>query len=384
MSAEISQSQFSDIVGAIYDSAVEPGRWPQTLSQICAAIGSPSSAIFMLDLVSYNFKIPQIWGEAPEYTRVLFGPLRDDNLRLFQTLTALHISTDGPMVISRILPRQEFLASRMYQEWCRPQGYIDGIFSNVIAHGRKVGFVGVTRHERDGVATDVEVSFMRLLASHLRRAITISDLLDMRTLEAGALKSTLDGVTLGVVIVADDSHILHANDAARAMFKVGAPVQAMNGFLVAEARGASEELSRAIAIARRTETSLGATGFNVPLIRNDGPPAMAHVLPLSHGDIRTRLIPRAAAAVFITLSETVPSSDIAGVAAAYNLTRAESRLLTELAKGHTLTEALVGLGIGEPTAKTQLRSIFAKTGVSRQAELIDLIRRLQPPVRGQS
>jgi hypothetical protein len=36
----------------------------------------------------------------------------------------------------------------------------------------------------------------------------------------------------------------------------------------------------------------------------------------------------------------------------------------------TVEEAAADLGIAIPTARTQLKSIFAKTGVQRQAELV--------------
>ncbi|WP_043239961.1 helix-turn-helix transcriptional regulator [Bosea sp. LC85] len=39
------------------------------------------------------------------------------------------------------------------------------------------------------------------------------------------------------------------------------------------------------------------------------------------------------------------------------------------------------LGISEPTVRTQLQEIFAKTGTSRQAKLLLLLRNSTPPIR---
>jgi DNA-binding CsgD family transcriptional regulator len=60
------------------------------------------------------------------------------------------------------------------------------------------------------------------------------------------------------------------------------------------------------------------------------------------------------------------------VAAAYNLTPAETRLLADLLAGQTLAQAAASLNIAETTARGHLDSIFAKTGVSRQADLMRL------------
>ena len=58
--------------------------------------------------------------------------------------------------------------------------------------------------------------------------------------------------------------------------------------------------------------------------------------------------------------------------AAYDLTPAETRVLAGLLAGRTLAETAVALGIAASTAKTHLDHIFAKTDVTRQADLMRL------------
>jgi DNA-binding CsgD family transcriptional regulator len=57
----------------------------------------------------------------------------------------------------------------------------------------------------------------------------------------------------------------------------------------------------------------------------------------------------------------------------YHLTPAEERLATLLAQGESLKEAAEGLGISRNTAATQLKSVFQKTGVHRQSDLVRLV-----------
>jgi DNA-binding CsgD family transcriptional regulator len=57
----------------------------------------------------------------------------------------------------------------------------------------------------------------------------------------------------------------------------------------------------------------------------------------------------------------------------YNLTKAEVNLAKLLAEGANLDQASAELGIARNTARAQLRSIFAKTGVSRQSMLVSLM-----------
>jgi DNA-binding CsgD family transcriptional regulator len=110
-------------------------------------------------------------------------------------------------------------------------------------------------------------------------------------------------------------------------------------------------------------------------------PAVAHVLPLAHGDVRTRLMPEATAAVFIGRADDPPPRDLAAFAGSFGLTPAETRLMEQLAGGATLEEAGDALGISRGTVKTHLNRIFSKTEVSRQADLIALVDRVVPPVQ---
>jgi DNA-binding CsgD family transcriptional regulator len=61
------------------------------------------------------------------------------------------------------------------------------------------------------------------------------------------------------------------------------------------------------------------------------------------------------------------------IARLFGLTSAEARLAALLADGMSLAEAAAALAISEGSARTYSKRIFAKTGVSRQAELVRLV-----------
>ncbi|MEJ0097095.1 MAG: helix-turn-helix transcriptional regulator [Bauldia sp.] len=58
------------------------------------------------------------------------------------------------------------------------------------------------------------------------------------------------------------------------------------------------------------------------------------------------------------------------MAVAYDLTPSETRVLAFVLEGKTLSATADLLQISENTVKTHLRNIFAKTGLSRQADLV--------------
>jgi DNA-binding CsgD family transcriptional regulator len=60
----------------------------------------------------------------------------------------------------------------------------------------------------------------------------------------------------------------------------------------------------------------------------------------------------------------------------FRLTEAEARLATQLALGESLEKVADQFGIAKETARSQLKSIFTKTGVHRQAELVAVLAKL--------
>ncbi len=79
--------------------------------------------------------------------------------------------------------------------------------------------------------------------------------------------------------------------------------------------------------------------------------------------------------ILVDLDER-PTPDCAILQAVFGLTKAEARLACELACGDTIEDIAEEHGVSISTARVQLKSIFAKTGTSRQAELVALLIRL--------
>ena len=198
---------------------------------------------------------------------------------------------------------------------------------------------------------------------------------------AEALGTTLDKFAVGVIIVAADARILHANAAARHMLEARSPVISFGGCLGALDAELTKELRRAIAAARTDAAHIGGTGIGVPLTDRDMTAAAAHVLPLARRDARERGEAASAAVVFVARANMMLPVDVGTVARIYGLTPAETRVLQHLIAGASLTEAATALGVSETTAKTHRNHIFLKTGVSRRTELFALIGRLVPPIR---
>lgn len=66
------------------------------------------------------------------------------------------------------------------------------------------------------------------------------------------------------------------------------------------------------------------------------------------------------------------------------LTASESRLASHIVSGHSLKTASNELALTEESARTYLKRVFSKLGISRQAELVSTVARLCSPIRTHS
>lgn len=143
--------------------------------------------------------------------------------------------------------------------------------------------------------------------------------------------------------------------------------------------GPAAALPLAVRQAGENEAEIGRRGFGIPLRRADGAPCVLHVLPLQHGAIRPGLAPAATAAIFVAPAASPVPAPSEALAALFDLTTAETRILSLLAAGMSLSQIARELGVQTSTARTHLLRLFAKTGTHRQAELIKLATSLTTP-----
>jgi DNA-binding CsgD family transcriptional regulator len=85
-------------------------------------------------------------------------------------------------------------------------------------------------------------------------------------------------------------------------------------------------------------------------------------------------------AIFVSDPDQQSEAPQAVITQLFGFTPTEATLALLLVNGLTLDEASAELGVSRNTARTHLRSVFAKTGVSRQTLLVRLILKSVAPL----
>ncbi len=378
MSAALSHQHLSDLIGRVYDCALDPSRWESTLTDAKNWLSCQSAVLHLNDVRHDRVLLHKGVGLDPEWVEQM-GPYVPDMHSLLPAEPVL----EEPHVLSRDTPRSVIEASPFVQEWLRPQGLSDVAQLFLLHTPTRFSGLGLSRHESAGVFGNREIEILRFLLPHMRRAVTISNVLEVRAIENARMAETLGALKIGTVLADEEGRILYANRAAEAMMRDGGPLRGNGGILGAVGLAVSAEIKEAIRLAAVNESGIGKAGLAVRLTEDDAPAMVAHVLPLRRGELRARIEPGSVAAVFVNPAADYEASALS-VAATFGLTPAETRVLPHVLAGKTVAETAADLGIATTTARTHLDKIFAKTGVSRQAELIRLAARVAPPAQSTS
>lgn len=381
MSAVLSTRVFSALVARIYDCAVEPQHWPDTLERLRTQLGHWNSVMALQALptgrvlLGYTANIPPAYAEQiGRYGEHIIGAWGGARV------SAAHPSSE-PAVLSRLNASSIGDQTNPYmRDWCEPQGITDCL-ALVLARDRDaIGSVAFGRHRDQPPIGDTDVENARLLTPHLQRAAAISRLLDEGSARSMQLALALDRLSSPVLLVSADAAVLHANRPATTLLHQRTILALERGHLSSPLPAVARALVDALARCARDESSLDRHGMGIPARATDGDVRAIHVLPLAKERGRVQLGDAASAAVFVSMLRAEAGGATQMLAALYELTPAEAKVCDLVTSGWSLKDAAAHLDISASTVRTHMLRIYDKVGVHRQVDLVNLASSLSVPV----
>ena len=224
--------------------------------------------------------------------------------------------------------------------------------------------------QREGI-----LGFIRTMAS-LR--ISMSRML----LEKTAVEETLTKLAPACLILDRDRRVIFSNRAG-ARFKDKSNRTQKGGVLAPRFSTAFkaifDQMFEYKAEGADASQDLSTKVFSIPLSEDSACPVFVSALPSIDlhlgGDSRT---PDELFAVFVPQQESFPDAGVLEIT--LGLTPSEARLAEQIVRGKSVSFAAEALSIREHTARTYLKRIFSKLGVSRQSELGAAATRLHVPM----
>ncbi len=219
-----------------------------------------------------------------------------------------------------------------------------------------------------------EREFFEELGTHIQRAVANGMQLIQLDSERKLLAKTISGRSIGTISLDRRGKVINCNLAADEMArsKDGFSISD-NQLQIANSKARSEffEKIEAMTQAESEETQSLLHAMSIERPSGKSPYEMLiKAIPIDRS-VESEKTPHVM--VFFSDPEKKVEIDIKMLISLYGLTRAESLLAKNLAAGYSLDQSAANLGIARNTARAQLRSIFAKTGVTQQSMLVSLI-----------
>ena len=220
--------RFSALIGDIYDAALEPSLWLTVLQDAARFVGGPAATVFSKAVVNKSGQVFHQYGLDPGCVRLYF----EKYIKLDPSTNSQIFAGVGDIISTKdFIDYEEFLETRFYIEWARPQFLVDSATAVLEKSATDVAMFTVFRHKRDGLVNDEMRRRMQLLTPHVRRAVLIGGLLDHKKSEAAQLADAFDGLSAGMFLVDGSGRIVHANTAGHVMINSASVLRAEVGRL---------------------------------------------------------------------------------------------------------------------------------------------------------
>jgi DNA-binding CsgD family transcriptional regulator len=215
--------------------------------------------------------------------------------------------------------------------------------------------------------TEADAERFCSLSRHLIRASSLGvarteNLSELRWEEA------IDRMSVGVLVIADDSRLLGANVEGRRLLTNARQLGLTGGRIRPYQSEKAAEFQDVMAKLARGEIDRAAM-LMTSLEEGGGDLLLGLVGAKSH-EVKTG--PSGCLRVFAYLSEL--DRDYGGLESllrqAFQLTKMEAKTTIALLRGMGIDEAARSLGLGPATVRTHVKNIYSKTGVQRQSQLV--------------
>lgn len=359
------QTPIDALADDFYEAAMLPEFWPVVLQTLSTSVSSVGATIIIAGGSSAGRWVSSesIRGMVEEWIAGQW------HLRSQRGARLVGLRKPGFVPDHEAFTPDEMDADPGYAEFLRPRGlgWAAGTFVGMPMGDAAI--VSIERRLDRGPFTSEDIVRLEALRPHIARSVLMAARLGLE--RAHAAVAALDAVGLPAALVRGNGGLVAANPLLESLDGEVIAIRYGKVHLSsATADGIFGQAIRQIALGRP-----GACSVPVRPLGN-GAAHIAHVIPVRKA---ARDIFTGTAAMIVMTPVTAPSAPHVGLLEGlFDLTPAEARVASGLAGGETIAELSRRLGTSEDTARTHLKSVFAKTGTRRQADLVALLSGLAP------
>ncbi|MFY1021854.1 helix-turn-helix transcriptional regulator [Ectopseudomonas khazarica] len=368
----LSVAQYDRIISSMYDAAFEPRALGEALNQLRQLFQANFVTLIMRATDEPELAPMIVSGEVEGVGdlsgEVLFISYHD------QAAPFTNLPPNEVFTIADLMSDSEWERSTFYLLYCQPHNVFDSLLANITTPDGGLLRFRISRPKSSPRFSEDERKLCELFLPHIRRAVHVYSQFD-RSVSLGSLYSQAIGrLSIATMVLDESSMVLELNPVAQEILSSNDGLKLVGGRLEATYPSDNRELQRVLRGAAMRQGVAGADRAEVMSIsRPSGQVSFGLVVETIPTQELVEGKGRPTALVYIR--DAVGKSQASSLVTKqlFNLTAAETALALELANGLSLEEAAEALNIRRNTARAHLRSIFSKTGVRRQTELVRIM-----------
>lgn len=360
----------NEVISAVYDAALGSRPWAAALPELRRVTGARR---LMLKLSpADSFGDGEIYSDSPmgEADWAADGPATAYRQRYQYEDPVRYdgIASGEVRQLEDLIDRQAFTASAFYQEHCKAIG-IDHAFFGYLGRieGNEAWLCG-SRGADEGAFSAVEIASARELLPHLSRAVLMQRRTARLAAQSMVYAQSASALGVGIIMLDRRGDIIDCNKEAQDILAGPSPISRIGNRL--HLAGSAQRAFAAALQRMASSADLPAQAFRA-----------------ENGHISVSLIIRHAAdmmgleapsplAFIVYLNQAAQPLGPGAIdfaMQAFGLSRSEARLAILLADGHSVEDIAARLDVTLTTARTYCKRAMAKTGTTRQTELVRLM-----------
>ncbi|WP_104500236.1 helix-turn-helix domain-containing protein [Acinetobacter indicus] len=372
------KEQEHQIIGLIYDAAMDTRLWPQVIEAIVHYTNSKTAIFTALDQLSpsydfvHTYNIPQACIDAYQDERIKVIDMKL-HAPLWQQIGVGDTIEQNLQSYGQMPGTDEYI---FYERCLEPTG-ICHIAAVLLDRGQhRWAVLGIHRAPDVAPYQQKELDFLKHLGVHLRRALQIHRQLCQAKQQKLALGHILDHLKTGVLLLDQQSCLIYANSKAQETLNRSSLIELDRYNRLKVGRGFQAKLDQLIEGAGSDLSQWNKEpGGVIELTAADQSTLMLTVIPFNLSQLKnTEGLPEQAyVAVFVT--ETGQKYYLAKdyLKQQYHLSNREVELCEVLINGYKLEEIAEHCKLTLSSVRTYFKNIYEKTGCTSQIELMHLL-----------
>ena len=358
-------ARYNELVGEIYEGALDPKLMARALKSFLK--------LYDANFATLILRVPE---QTDTGVMILAGDIEGAGdvcyMTYPQTSTPFaNQPLDHVFTVDDIMSSTEWEQNVYFKMFCGPHDVYHLMGADISTpDGGKLRF-RVTRPKHKPNFSPNERALCASFLPHLRRASQLHNLIDRSESLSDLYSQAISRLSVATLVLDESGSVLQSNPVADEILARSDGLKLVGGRLEATYPSDNRVLQQLIRSAFDPDAPKSAEAMSVT--RPSGLVNLGVVVESIPSLDWAEEKGQPAALVYIRDASSKSLASEVVTKQLFNLTRAETALAMELANGLSLEEAAEALNIRRNTARAHLRSIFSKTGVRRQTELVRIM-----------